>query len=575
MRRIAKYLKPYIGQILVVLVLVYVQAMTDLQLPDYMSRIVNEGVLIGDNGVILSIGLKMIAVTLLGAVCTIAAGFLAARVATGYARDLRSAVFNKVENYSLSEFNKFSTASLITRTTNDVQQVQMVMIIFLRMIVMAPIMAIGGLTKAIGTNPSMTWIIAASVLCRFVLMGLLFTLGLPKMKKMQSLVDRLNLVTRENLTGMRVIRAFNTEKYEEQRVDEANRNLTKTSLFVNRLMVIMQPFMMLLMNLTTVLIIWVGANAVGAGTMQVGNMMAFMQYAMQIMFSFLVVAMIFIMIPRASVSAGRIADVLETESTILDPKDPVRHTDVKGQVAFKDVTFTYPGAEAPALEHISFTARPGETTAIIGSTGSGKSTIINLLPRFYDTTTGTIEIDGVPIQAMSQHDLRDKIGFVPQKGILFSGTIRSNIAYGAPDISEEEIWRAADIAQATEFISQLEHGLDTPIAQGGTNVSGGQKQRLSIARALAKKPEIYIFDDSFSALDFKTDAALRKALKENVEEATMIIVAQRISTVVDAEQIIVLDEGKIAGIGKHRDLMRDCEVYREIALSQLSEEELA
>lgn len=575
MRRIAKYLKPYLWQIAAVLALVFVQAMTDLQLPDYMSQIVNQGVLAGDTGAILATGLKMIGITLLGSVCTIASGYLASRVATAYARDLRAAVFNKVEQFSLTEFNKFSTASLITRSTNDVQQVMMVMIIFLRMIVMAPIMAVGGILKAVETNPSMTWIVAAAVACLFVLMGLLFTLGMPKMKIMQKLVDRLNLVTRENLTGMRVIRAFNTENYEEQRLDKANRDLTKTSLFVNRLMTIMQPMMMLLMNATTVLIIWVGANAVGAGTMQVGDMMAFMQYAMQIMFSFLMVSMIFIMIPRASVSAGRIADVLETVPTITDPQTPKTTAQANGLVEFKDVTFAYPGAEAPALEHISFTARPGQTTAIIGSTGSGKSTIVNLLPRFYDVTGGDILIDGVSVKQMSQHALREKIGFVPQKGVLFTGTIRSNIAYGAPGISEEEICKAADIAQATEFISKLPEGLDTPIAQGGTNVSGGQKQRLSIARALAKKPEIYVFDDSFSALDFKTDAALRAALKQNMGQATCLLVAQRISTVVEAEQIIVLEEGKIAGIGTHKELMQTCRVYREIALSQLTEEELA
>ena len=575
MRRIAKYLKPYLWQIAAVLALVFVQAMTDLQLPDYMSQIVNQGVLAGDTGAILATGLKMIGITLLGSVCTIASGYLASRVATAYARDLRAAVFDRVEQFSLTEFNKFSTASLITRSTNDVQQVMMVMIIFLRMIVMAPIMAVGGILKAVETNPSMTWIVAAAVACLFVLMGLLFTLGMPKMKIMQKLVDRLNLVTRENLTGMRVIRAFNTENYEEQRLDKANRDLTKTSLFVNRLMTIMQPMMMLLMNATTVLIIWVGANAVGAGTMQVGDMMAFMQYAMQIMFSFLMVSMIFIMIPRASVSAGRIADVLETVPTITDPQTPKTTAQANGLVEFKDVTFAYPGAEAPALEHISFTARPGQTTAIIGSTGSGKSTIVNLLPRFYDVTGGDILIDGVSVKQMSQHALREKIGFVPQKGVLFTGTIRSNIAYGAPGISEEEIYKAADIAQATEFISNLPEGLDTPIAQGGTNVSGGQKQRLSIARALAKKPEIYVFDDSFSALDFKTDAALRAALKQNMGQATCLLVAQRISTVVEAEQIIVLEEGKIAGIGTHKELMQTCRVYREIALSQLTEEELA
>lgn len=575
MRRIAKYLKPYLWQIAAVLALVFVQAMTDLQLPDYMSQIVNQGVLAGDTGAILATGLKMIGITLVGSVCTIASGYLASRVATAYARDLRAEVFNKVEQFSLTEFNKFSTASLITRSTNDVQQVMMIMIIFLRMIVMAPIMAVGGILKAVETNPSMTWIVAAAVACLFVLMGLLFTLGMPKMKIMQKLVDRLNLVTRENLTGMRVIRAFNTEPYEEQRLDKANRDLTKTSLFVNRLMTIMQPMMMLLMNATTVLIIWVGANAVGAGTMQVGDMMAFMQYAMQIMFSFLMVSMIFIMIPRASVSAGRIADVLETVPTITDPQTPKTAAQANGLVEFKDVTFAYPGAEAPALENISFTARPGQTTAIIGSTGSGKSTIVNLLPRFYDVTEGDILIDGVSIKQMSQHALREKIGFVPQKGVLFTGTIRSNIAYGAPGISEEEIQKAADIAQATEFISNLPEGLDTPIAQGGTNVSGGQKQRLSIARALAKKPEIYVFDDSFSALDFKTDAALRAALKQNMGQATCLLVAQRISTVVDAEQIIVLEEGKIAGIGTHKELMQTCRVYREIALSQLTEEELA
>ena len=574
MRRIAKYLKPYLWQIAAVLALVFVQAMTDLQLPDYMSQIVNQGVLAGDTGAILATGLKMIGITLLGSVCTIASGYLASRVATAYARDLRAAVFDRVEQFSLTEFNKFSTASLITRSTNDVQQVMMVMIIFLRMIVMAPIMAVGGILKAVETNPSMTWIVAAAVACLFVLMGLLFTLGMPKMKIMQKLVDRLNLVTRENLTGMRVIRAFNTEHYEEQRLDKANRDLTKTSLFVNRLMTIMQPMMMLLMNATTVLIIWVGANAVGAGTMQVGDMMAFMQYAMQIMFSFLMVSMIFIMIPRASVSAGRIADVLETVPTITDPQTPKTTAQANGLVEFRDVTFAYPGAEAPALEHISFTAKPGQTTAIIGSTGSGKSTIVNLLPRFYDVTGGDILIDGVSVKQMSQHALREKIGFVPQKGVLFTGTIRSNIAYGAPGISEEEIYKAADIAQATEFISNLPEGLDTPIAQGGTNVSGGQKQRLSIARALAKKPEIYVFDDSFSALDFKTDAALRAALKQNMGQATCLLVAQRISTVVEAEQIIVLEEGKIAGIGTHKELMQTCPIYQEIARSQLSQEEL-
>jgi ATP-binding cassette subfamily B multidrug efflux pump len=525
---------------------------------------------------IWNIGLLMLLVTLLSGTCTIIVGFLAARTAAGLARDLRRNVFKKVESFSSTEFDKFSTASLITRSTNDITQIQMVVIMMMRMVFYAPIIGIGGVIRAIGKSANMWWIIALAVVVLFGLILTVFSIALPKFKRIQSLIDQLNLVTRENLSGMMVIRAFNMQSFEENRFDLANKDLTSNSLFINRVMVVMLPVMMLVMNAVTLLIIWVGAHQVADSAMQVGDMMAFMQYAMQIVMAFLMLAMMFIILPRAAVSGDRIADVLETEPVIKDPQDPKHFADpFKGTVEFRNVSFHYPGAEEDVLHNISFTAKPGETTALIGTTGSGKSTIVSLIPRFYDVTQGFIYVDGTDIREVTQHDLRNKIGYVPQKGTLFTGTIESNLLYGDENASDPELKLAADISQATEFISSNPEGLQTEVSQGGTNVSGGQKQRLSIARALVKKAPIYIFDDSFSALDFKTDAALRKALKEHTGSSTMFLVTQRIATIKNAEQIIVLDEGKIVGKGSHNELMQDCEVYRGIALSQLSKEELA
>ena len=525
---------------------------------------------------ILNIGMLMLLVTLLSGACTITVGYLAARTAAGLARDLRRKVFQRVESFSSTEFDKFSTASLITRSTNDVTQIQMVVIMMMRMVFYAPIIGVGGVIRALAKSTSMWWIIALAVIVLLGLILTVFTIALPKFKIIQSLIDRLNLVTRENLSGMMVIRAFNMQNFEETRFDNANKDLTSTSLFINRVMVIMMPLMMMIMNGVTVLIIWVGAHQVAASSMQVGDMIAFMQYAIQIVFSFLMMAMMFIILPRAAVSGDRIADVLETEPVIVDPTDPKHFTETfKGTVEFRNVSFRYPGAEEDILHNITFTAQPGQTTALIGTTGSGKSTIVSLVPRFYDVTGGAVYVDGTDVREVTQHDLRDKIGYISQKGMLFSGTIESNLLYGDENASIEQLNLAADIAQATEFISAKPEGMQTEVAQGGTNVSGGQKQRLAIARALVKKPPIYIFDDSFSALDFKTDAALRKALKEHTGSSTLFIVTQRIATIKNAEQIIVLDEGKIVGKGAHEELMQDCEVYRGIALSQLSMEELS
>ena len=525
---------------------------------------------------IIHIGLLMLLVTLLSGTCTIIVGFLAARTAAGLARDLRRNVFNKVESFSATEFDKFSTASLITRSTNDITQIQMVVIMMMRMVFYAPIIGIGGIIRAIGKSANMWWIIALAVVVLLGLILTVFSIALPKFKIIQTLIDRLNLVTRENLSGMMVIRAFNMQGFEEERFDKANKNLTSNSLFINRVMVIMMPVMMLVMNGVTLLILWVGAHQVAQSSMQVGDMMAFMQYAMQIVMAFLMLAMMFIILPRAAVSGDRIADVLETEPVIKDPQDPKHFIEpFKGSVEFRNVSFRYPGAEEDVLHNISFTAQPGQTTALIGTTGSGKSTIVSLIPRFYDVTEGVVYVDGTDVREVTQHDLRAHIGYVPQKGTLFSGTIESNLLYGGENASDEELKLAADVSQATEFISTNPDGMQTEVAQGGTNVSGGQKQRLSIARALVKKAAIYIFDDSFSALDFKTDAALRKALKEHTGSSTMMIVTQRIATIKNAEQIIVLDEGNIVGKGSHDELMKDCEVYRGIALSQLSKEELA
>ncbi len=526
------------------------------------------------NAIIMS-GLKMLGIALLSMVASVIVGLISARIAAGLGKSLRGDVFKKVTSFSNSEFDKFSTASLITRSTNDIQQIQMLMVMLFRIVFYAPILGVGGVLKVLRTDTNMTWTIAVGVLSISVLVGVLFAFAMPKFKAIQKLVDKLNLVTRESLTGMLVIRAFSTQKHEEAKFDEANKNLTNTNLFVSRIMVAMMPAMMLIMNGLTLLIVWVGAHQVDLGTMQVGDMMAFMQYAMQIIMSFLMISMISIMLPRASVSAQRISEVLYTDLSIKDKNETKTFSKSEnGYVEYKNVSFKYPGAEDYVLNNISFTAKPGETTAIIGSTGSGKSTLINLIPRFYDVSEGKITVDGVDIRDVQQKALRDKIGYVPQKGILFSGTIESNLKYGSQDATNENLEKSAEIAQALEFINNKPEKYEAEISQGGTNVSGGQKQRLSIARALVKKPQIYIFDDSFSALDFKTDSALRKSLKENIKDATMIIVAQRISTIKDANQIIVLDEGNIVGIGTHKELLENCEVYKQIALSQLSKEEL-
>lgn len=521
-------------------------------------------------------GLKMLALTLGSALAAILVGLLAARVSSGLSRNLRRDVFHRVNYFSHAEFDKFSTASLITRTTNDITQVQMVTMMGIRMLTYAPIMAIGGILMAVRKSVSMTWIIALAVIVLIGLVGLVFAVALPRFKKMQSLIDRLNLVARENLTGLMVTRAFSNQSFEEKRFDKANCDLTNNQRFVNRLMTVMMPAMMLIMNGISLLIVWVGAHQVSQSTMQVGDMMAYMQYAMQIIMSFLFISMVFIFVPRASISAGRIADVLETEPSIRDPEQPKSFNSTKkGWVEFKNVSFHYAGADEDVLENITFTAKPGQTTAFIGSTGSGKSTLINMVPRFYDATAGSVCVDGRDVREVTQKELRERIGYVPQKGVLLSGTIGSNLHYGNEDASDEEIRKAAEIAQATEFIDSNPEGMTSSIAQGGGNVSGGQKQRLSIARALASDAEIYIFDDSFSALDFKTDAALRAALKKNISGATVLLVAQRVSTIMDAEQIIVLDEGKIVGCGTHQELLKNCPTYYEIASSQLTKEELA
>jgi len=525
---------------------------------------------------ILRVGGIMLLISLLGGACTIAVGFLASRTAAGAARDIRKAVFKKVENFSNAEFDKFSTASLITRSTNDVTQVQMVIFMTMRMVFYAPIIGIGGIIRAIDKSANMWWIIALAVVVLLGLILTIFSISLPKFKIIQSLIDRLNLVTRENLSGMMVIRAFNKQAAEAARFDKANRDLTDTSLFVARVMVTMMPIMMLVMNVLSVGIIWVGAHQVAESTMQVGDMIAFMQYAMQIVFAFLMMSMMFIFLPRAAVSGGRIADVLETEITITDPKEPMQFKmPFTGEIEFRNVTFRYPGALDDVLHNISFTALPGKTTAFIGSTGCGKSTAINLIPRFYDVTDGEIYLDGMDIRQVKKSDLRDKIGYVPQKGMLFSGTIESNLLYADKNAGNQVLKEATDIAQASEFIFSKPEGLAAEIAQGGSNVSGGQKQRLAIARAVVKKPSIYIFDDSFSALDFKTDSKLRKALKQKTGGSTVLIVTQRVATVKTADQIIVLDQGQVVGKGKHHELMETCKTYQEIATSQLSKEELA
>ncbi len=524
---------------------------------------------------LLSTGAKMAGLAFLGMAASILVGFLASRVGAATGRDLRGKVFHKVVSFSNNEFDHFSTASLITRSTNDIQQIQMIIVMLLRIVLYAPILAIGGIFQVFQTNVSMSWIIALAVILIALVILILFLVAMPKFKILQTLVDKVNLVMREILTGLSVIRAFSTEKHEEERFDEANRTLTKTNLFVNRAMTFMMPVMMLIMNGVSVLIMWTGAHGINEGQMQVGDMMAFIQYTMQIIMGFLMLCMLSIMLPRAAVAADRVEEVLSSQTIIHDPENAKAFTgEKKGLLVFDHVSFRYPGADENVLEDITFTAKPGETTAIIGSTGSGKSTLVNLIPRFYDVSEGSITLDGVDIREVTQHELREKLGYVPQKGLLFSGDIRSNILFGNPGGSDAEMVEAAEIAQAMEFIDAKPQGYASHISQGGTNVSGGQKQRLSIARAIAKHPEVFIFDDSFSALDFKTDVTLRKALKKRTKDSTVLIVAQRISTILNAEQIIVLDDGKVAGMGTHRELLKNCEVYREIAASQLSEAEL-
>ena len=525
---------------------------------------------------ILRVGGLMLLITLLGAGCSVAVGFLSARVASGLARNLRKQIFERVENFSNTEFDNFSTASLITRSTNDITQVQMLLVMLFRTAFYAPILGIGGIIKVLGSEASMSWIIAAAVMAILTMIGLMLAVAIPKFKIVQGLVDKLNLVTREILSGLMVIRAFNMQKHEEGKFDVANKDLTRTNLFINRVVVLLMPVMMLIMNIVMIAIVWIGSHQVDAGNILVGDMMAFMQYTMQIITAFLMVSMVFVLLPRAIVSVHRINEVLDTEPVIKDPKNPNKFNgDVKGQVEFKKVYFRYPNAEDDVLKGITFTAKPGQTTALIGSTGSGKSTLINLIPRFYDVTSGSILVDSIDIRDVTQHDLREKIGYVSQKTLLFSGTIASNVRYANENATDKEIEKFAETAQALDFIKKSEQGFETAVAQGGANFSGGQKQRLAIARALAKRPEIFIFDDSFSSLDYTTDAKLRRALRRETNNATVLIVTQRISTIIGSDQIVVLDHGEIVGIGKHKELLESCEVYREIAQSQLTQEELA
>ena len=574
MKTTLKYYRPYILPIVLIIAFLFGQAMCELALPGYMSDIINNGIVKQDMGYIRHTGLIMIAVAAATVVCAIMGSLLASRAAARSSRDIRRALFRKVTAFSAAELNDFSTASLITRSTNDVQMVQQATVMILRLACFAPIMGIGAVIKALNTSVSLSWTRGIALLVILGIMTVSFFLVLPKFQVLQTKLDKLNLLMKERLSGVLVIRAFNTEKSEEKRFDIANRDLTKINMFTNKAMSFMMPMLMFVMNGVSILIVWAGAHLVNDGSLMIGDMLAYLQYAMHVIMSFLFITMMFIMIPRAIVSAKRIGEVLDVEPSIEDPEMPETVEDHRGVVEFDHVSFSYPDAEKEVLEDISFTAGPGRTTAIIGGTGSGKSTLISLIPRFYDATEGSVRVDGKDVRDITQHELRDQIGYVPQKGLLFSGTIASNLQYGKEDATEAEMLEAAETAQAMDFIREKEHGLDEEVAQGGTNVSGGQKQRLSIARALVKKPKIYIFDDSFSALDFKTDKALREALKEKVGDSTIIIVAQRINTIIDADQILVLDEGRLAGKGTHDELMETCDVYREIALSQLSEEEL-
>ena len=575
MKHILRIFSGYWLMFIILVGFTYAMVMANLWLPDKMSEIVNNGIIKQDMPAIWHNGLAMILVTAAGGLCSIIIGFLASRIATGVAQKLRMELFERVESFALADFNKFSTASLITRSTNDIQQIQMTSILLLRLALMAPIMAIGGLQKAVHNAPDLSWIIALAVSVLLVVVAVLFVIAVPRFKKLQTLVDKLNLVTRENLVGLKVIRAFHNEKIEQKKFQQANTELNKMNLFVNRLMMLLDPIMTLVMNFSSVAIVWFGAHLISSGNLQIGNMMAFLEYAMQVIISFLLLSMVFIMVPRAAVSVKRVGEVLDTLPSIVDPSSPQQlPNDAMGKIEFKDVTFTYPDADLPVLSNINFTAQPGQTTAFIGSTGSGKSTLINLIPRFYDVSAGQILLDGVDIRQLKLEELYDQIGYVPQKGVLFSGTIASNIKYGNAKASQKLVEKSAKIAQAAEFISELKNGYKNEIAQGGSNVSGGQRQRLSIARAIAVNPNVYIFDDSFSALDFKTDAKLRSALAKETKHKTVLIVGQRINTIMNADKIIVLDEGKIVGQGTHQELMKNCQVYQEIAASQLSEDDL-
>lgn len=575
MKKVFSYLRFYWIQVSVLMALVFAQTMLELELPDYMAKIINTGIFKKDIDFIYSEGFKMLAIAFIVMGIAIITSFISAKVGAGLSNRIRKDLYKKIENFSLIEFDKFSTASLITRNTNDVQQVQLLITMMLRMMIAAPLYAIIGFQKANALNSGMSWIFAITIPLLVFMIATLFTFVMPRFGLVQKLTDRLNLTARENLTGIRVVRAFNAQDTQAAKFNQVNEEVRDNNTILQRIMSFMMPGITLIMSFTTILIVWVGAGKINNGSFNVGDMMAFLQYASQMMFSFVMLSMAFIMYPRAAVSGKRISEVLMTEPEILDPKDPQPVSRGIGEVRFNDVCFRYPNADETVMEHINFTARPGKTTAFIGSTGSGKSTLVNLIPRFYDVCGGSITIDGVDIRTMKQSDLHDKIGYIPQKGVLFSGTIAANLKYGKADATQDELDAAARIAQATDFIQEKEGGYDYAIAQGGTNVSGGQKQRLSIARAIVKKPEIYIFDDSFSALDFKTDSALRRALHEKLSDATVLIVGQRVSTIMNADQIVVLEHGKIAGIGTHRELLANCPVYYEIAASQLTKEELA